>query len=330
MNPNTTEDLFDIDTKNPTVLSAKVTGPNAITIVYSESVTSVIGDYSDLILTPGGPRTITGISGSGTATIVLTFDGAPVVTSATATIDISSPVDVAGNSVAAINNLAILDGQSPTVTLTSVAPNPVWTTFSVTATFSEPVSGLLATEISVANGAASNLAGGSSVYTFDVAPSVPGLVSVSIPAGVAQDAATNLNTVSNTLTRTFTPLSFGVGGFKQPIDNPVSTTLPANVVKGGSTVPVKFEIFQGSVEQTSTALVESIKFTTPIACSEPTSASVIDEFGTSGGTVLRYSADPDGFFIDNWKTPTIYKDKCTDLKVTIIGGATLTAHFKFK
>ena len=59
----------------------------------------------------------------------------------------------------------------------------------VTATFSEPVFGLTVGDVTVANGAVSNLTGsdGDSVYTFDVVPESVGSVTVDIGAGVAED-----------------------------------------------------------------------------------------------------------------------------------------------
>ena len=76
---------------------------------------------------------------------------------------------------------------TPTVRLRTAIP--------VTATFSEPVNGFTASDITVANGDVSNFVGsdGSSVFTFDVTPNAIGVVTVDIAAGVAQDSDNNGN-----------------------------------------------------------------------------------------------------------------------------------------
>jgi len=101
----------------PSVLSADITAANTITVVYDEAVSTVAGDYSDLILTAGGARAVTGISGSDTSTILLTFDGATAATDETATIDIASTVTsvATGGALFALNDQAVGNGQAPTM-----------------------------------------------------------------------------------------------------------------------------------------------------------------------------------------------------------------------
>ena len=67
---------------------------------------------------------------------------------------------------------------------------------SVTATFSEPVSGFTVDDISVVNGTGGNLAGSGAVYTFEVTPDAIGEVTVDIAAGVAADAGGDGNTAA--------------------------------------------------------------------------------------------------------------------------------------
>src|SRR5574338_513234 len=90
----------------------------------------------------------------------------------------------------------------------NVAPNPTNTSpIPVTATFSEAVTGFALEDITVTNGAAGVLAGGPSVYTFNVTPASNGLVSVNVAAGVATDSAGNGNTAATTLSRTYDSVS---------------------------------------------------------------------------------------------------------------------------
>ena len=67
---------------------------------------------------------------------------------------------------------------------------------SLTATFSEPVSGFTLGDISIGNGTAGNLAGSGAIYTFEVTPDAIGEVTVDIAAGVAADAGGDGNTAA--------------------------------------------------------------------------------------------------------------------------------------
>ena len=67
------------------------------------------------------------------------------------------------------------------------------TPIPMTVTFDEDVTGFEASDIVVSNGTVSNFAGGPSVYTFDVIPVAPGVVTVNVPADVALDGANNGN-----------------------------------------------------------------------------------------------------------------------------------------
>jgi hypothetical protein len=113
-------------------------------------------------------------------------------------------------------------------------------------------------------------------------------------------------------------------GFYQPID--MGDVL--NTVKNGSTVPVKFELFSGTTELTSTSAVSSIVAKT-VNCAafngDPEDA--IETLAT-GGTSLRYDATG-GQFIYNWQTPKKI-NTCYNLTMTATDGSTITAYFKLK
>ncbi|MGH9909884.1 MAG: fibronectin type III domain-containing protein, partial [Nitrososphaerales archaeon] len=92
---------------------------------------------------------------------------------------------------------------APTVTLSSPAPNPTNGAFVVTATFSEPVTEFVSTEVVLSNGSLGGFSGSGAVYTFTVTPFSDGLVTVDVPAGVAIDIALHGNTAAAQLSRTF-------------------------------------------------------------------------------------------------------------------------------
>lgn len=109
---------------------------------------------------------------------------------------------------------------APTVTLSSTASNPTSENpISITATFSQPVSGLTTEGISVTNATVTNLqpvnpSGGlAATWTFDLVPQSAGTVSASIQAGAAQNSAGTNNTASNNFTVTYQPPAQTVGTF---------------------------------------------------------------------------------------------------------------------
>ena len=89
---------------------------------------------------------------------------------------------------------------------------------SVTATFSEPVSGFTLDDVSVMNGTASGFSGsdGDAVYTFDVTPGSLAEVTVDVAAGVATDGDGDGNTAASQLSLGI-PYDFdGSGGIGKP------------------------------------------------------------------------------------------------------------------
>jgi hypothetical protein len=125
---------------------------------------------------------------------------------------------------------------------------------------------------------------------------------------------------------TLTVMKWTLYGFYQPVDMPTPTTLVYNTVKGGSTVPLKFEIFAGPTELTDVADVESLTYA-QTNCSATAIADDIETLAT-GGTVLRYDSTG-GQFIFNWKTP-VGAGKCYRVTMTAIDNSSLAAYFKMK
>ena len=174
-------------------------GTIAVTAQFSETVTGfVVGDIS---VTNGTAGSFVAVDGD-TYTFVVTPTANGLVS-----ISVAANVaqDAATNLNTASNTLTrTFDNVRPSLTLTSGTADPTNGTIAVTAQFSETVTGFVVGDISVTNGTAGSfIAVDGDTYTFVVTPTANGLVSISVAANVAQDAATNLNTASNTLTRTF-------------------------------------------------------------------------------------------------------------------------------
>jgi hypothetical protein len=120
----------------------------------------------------------------------------------------------------------------------------------------------------------------------------------------------------------YTVKAWTVTGFYQPVD--VKGTL--NTVKGGSTVPLKFEVFAGGTELTETSVVTG--FTAkPIFCDSSAPTDEI-EFLSTGGTQLRYDTVADQF-VQNWQTPR-KPGSCYRVTMTTQDGSTISADFKLK
>ena len=112
-------------------------------------------------------------------------------------------------------------------------------------------------------------------------------------------------------------------GFYQPVDmNGVW-----NTVKGGSTVPLKFEVFAGLTELTDTSVVDSFAVK-GVACPGTGATTADIELTTTGGTTLRYDATA-GQFIQNWQTPK-KAGACYSVTMTTLDGSSLSALFKLK
>jgi hypothetical protein len=115
-----------------------------------------------------------------------------------------------------------------------------------------------------------------------------------------------------------------VRGFYAPVTSSVGGTPVWNVVKGGSTVPLKFQIFAGATEQTALTAVPSMNLQ-KVPCTGG-AADVLEQLVDTGGTALRYDGTQ---FIQNWKTPTT-KGVCYLVTMTAADTTTITAYFQLK
>jgi parallel beta-helix repeat protein len=105
-----------------------------------------------------------------------------------------------------MNKDIVIDTSLPGLLLGSSAPEPTSTSpIPVSASFTEHVTGFALGDITIDNGTvdAGSFSGVNDYFTFSVTPAAPGLVTVQVSAGAAQDAAGNGNTVSNSLIRTY-------------------------------------------------------------------------------------------------------------------------------
>jgi len=184
-----TRPALTLSSAAPAVTNAAFT----VTATFSESVTGF--DASDVTV---GNGTLSSLSGSGatyTFTVTPATDG-PV----TVDVDAAAAADSAGNPSTAATRLSrTADLTSPLVTLATSAASPVHGAFTVTATFSENVTGFALGDLTIGNGGASALSGSGATYTFTVTPAADGTVTVDLPTGGADDAARNTNAAATRL-----------------------------------------------------------------------------------------------------------------------------------
>jgi len=106
--------------------------------------------------------------------------------------------------------------------------------------------------------------------------------------------------------------------------HPVEMGGALNTVKGGSTVPIKFQVFAGASELTDPSIVVQPLTATQAACSGGPPDTI--ELTATGGTNLRYAG---GRFIFNWKTPKM-PGYCYTVTVALTGGGSLSANFELR
>ncbi len=200
------------------VLSSTETGPVAgaftLDIVFSEAVTGLAledivvgnGTASDFSgsAPPAGNAAHGGESASRssrgeaeyTVTITPSADG-------DVTVDLAAGAaqDLSGNaSLAATQFTIAADVTAPEVTLSTASTDPVSGAFALAITFSEGVTGFALDDLTVGNGAASDLTGSGSDYSVTITPAADGDVTVDLAAGAAEDVAGNENLAATQFT----------------------------------------------------------------------------------------------------------------------------------
>jgi len=165
-----------------------------------------------------------------------------------------------------------LDSAPPTATLSSAAGSATSTApIPFTVTFSEPVSGLTASSLSVSNGTVTTaLTSVGNAYSFGVTPTASGPVTVSVPANAAQDAAGNGSAAAAPLSVAYTPL----------------TTAPSVTLLSPAAGPVGTSV---TISGTNLSGATAVSFNGTAASSfvvnSPTSLTAVVAAGTTTGPV---------------------------------------------
>ncbi len=123
-----------------TIVSAKITSPTQFTVVYSVAVNAVYTNYSNLSIDGQVATSVDSMTGTGTATHVITFTPSMALTTAsTGTVDIASLSGT--NTFTGQTGQALTDAQAPTGVVSLAAPliRVGSTTQAVTVTYNEPM-----------------------------------------------------------------------------------------------------------------------------------------------------------------------------------------------
>ena len=183
---------------------------------------------------------------------------------------------------------------------------------------------------------AGNIDGGDSFY-FGSVPAAPSCAATDALSGPEDCAVTgySVDVGTHTLTATahdkagnetkverqYTVKAWTLSGFYQPVDMGGVW----NIVKGGSTVPLKFEAFAAN-ELTDVSVVDRFAVA-KVSCLGYSGEDAI-EMVTTGGTSLRYDSIA-GQFIQNWQTPKA-AGTCYLVTMWTDDGSSLLANFKLK
>lgn len=153
--------------------------------------------------------------------------------------------------------------------------------------------------------------------------SVTGSSAATVGSHTLTATATDNAGNAQTATLTYWVKAWNTRGFFSPVD--MNGTV--NTVKGGSTVPLKFEVFAGTApagELTTTAAIGATLTSTKISCLTGFLTDEIETL-TSNAVGLRYD-ETAGQFVFNWRTPA--GTGCHKATVTLADGTSIAALFK--
>ncbi|MGB3496269.1 MAG: Ig-like domain-containing protein, partial [Elainellaceae cyanobacterium] len=183
------------DGTGPTAELSDLSGPDAgvftTTLSFNEPVTGL--EVADLTLV-NATASLTGSGAVYEITLTPAGDGTLSVT-----VPADAALDAAGNGNTASNTAsAVFDGTGPSVSIAD-APEIVdaMSSFTVTITFSEEVTGFDSSDINVANADVTNLTGSGAVYQANLRASGSGDISIFVPGNVAVDSDNNGNLASD-------------------------------------------------------------------------------------------------------------------------------------
>ncbi|WP_130648686.1 YDG domain-containing protein [Egicoccus halophilus] len=336
--------------KTVTLTGAKLEGEDAANYTWN-GVSTTTADITARSLTVTANATSRTYDGTTAASVSLSTDklSGDVVTAAHAAAAFDDKLVGTGKTVTVTGiTIAGADARNYTLSNTTATSSADITKRSVTGSFAaankvfDGTTAASASDRSLADvvvGDAVRLTGGTA--TFDTAAVGSGkTVTLNGASLSGTDAGNYTLVVPVTAKASITAWNAQGHGFHQPVGaaNSVFVAAPAtapaatastvwNSAKGGSTIPLKFNVLAGGVEQTTTAAVTGFT-ATKLTCNTGATSDEVD-FVTTGSTTLRYDA-ADKQFIQNWQTPKVTADGCYRATVTFADGSSLSAFFRLR
>jgi hypothetical protein len=324
------------DNYNVTTHTAAGTITKAPLDIHAVSDTKVYDGNRD----SNGVPTVSGLKGTDTVTgKVQKFQSKNVMGTNGSTLDVTAYTvndDNSGDNYNVTTHTAAGTITKKSLTVNGItANNKVWdgnTNASLNVAGASLVGVVSGDTVVLNTGAAVGTFASSNVGTWNVA--VSGLTISGADSG-------NYSLTQPTTTASITAWNALGSGFYAPVGvaNSIFTPAPSaapttnpgeywNTVKGGSTVPLKFNVFAGSVEKKSLSDISSFQTSKLSNCSGGVGDDPID-LTTTGGTTLRY--DTTGMqWIQNWATPKVTADTCYRAWVTFADGSSIEAFFKLR
>ena len=210
--------VTDDDTRGVTLSTASLTvaegGTDTYTVVLNSAPTGPVtvtpsSDNTDVTLSPM-TLTLTATNWNAAQTVAVTAaqdgdvsDDHASITHVVAGADYESETATAVTVTVTDDRMG--DTTAPTVTISGV-PETSTASFTATFTFTEPVTGFVVGDITLANATASEFMGadGGTSYTALITPTANGTVTVDVPAEKAADDAGNGNTAATGASSTYT------------------------------------------------------------------------------------------------------------------------------
>jgi len=189
--------------------------------------------------------------------------------------------------------------------------------------------------LTLATGDSASSFGGTLTFTVKNSANTPVTINGSSSNGIYTIIPSGLTNTNYNITFQNGTLTINswwtITGFYQPVDMSSGTGYVLNTVKGGSTVPLKFNIYAGTpgplTERKSIAdvMFSTVQVAEYNCAMTPGYESPVDVSNT-GNTSLRYDTSQ---FIQNWQTPKV-ANKCYEVRMTAIDGSHIDAYFKTK
>ncbi|GAA4393135.1 Ig-like domain-containing protein [Hymenobacter koreensis] len=283
-----TVQTFTTQTSVVSIVRASGTPTNAAqvnyTVTFANPVTGVSVNNFGLTFTGSFTTfgSVSSVSGSGTTYTVTVNTGA-----GSGTLQLTMPNST--GMLPGVSGLPYTSGETYTIDktgattiITSTAPNPTSVApipFAVT--FSESVIGFVGGDVTVGNGTITtgSFSGSGASYTFTVTPTAAGTVTVNVPAGVAQDAAGNVNNAATQVSRTYTPPTATVTSVTRLTPSPTATTTVSyRVTFSGSVTGLSLSNFSLTTTGLTGASIASVS-------GAGTTYTVVVNTGTGNGTL---------------------------------------------